>query len=71
MNDPQETLHTLRREIKTLRLSDGNTTAIERSEGEETPVVTAPSVVLIPETPGECLSMLGDMKSDDWDSKCC
>ena len=54
MNDPQETLHTLRREIKTLRLSDGNTTAIERSEGEETPVVTAPSVVVIPETPGEC-----------------
>ena len=55
MNDPQETLHTLRREIKTLRLSDGNRTAVERPKGVETPVVPAvpaPSVVVIPETPG-------------------
>ncbi|KAL5265255.1 hypothetical protein ACHWQZ_G006110 [Mnemiopsis leidyi] len=59
MNDPQETLHTLRREIKTLRLSDGNRTAVERPQRVETPVVPAvpaPSVVVIPETPDGTLN---------------
>ena len=70
MNDPQDTLHSLRSEIRTLRLSDGggNTTAMERGVGQETPPNTAPldrvgqetssvstaipSVLIIPDTPG-------------------
>ncbi|XP_063677102.1 ephrin type-A receptor 4-like isoform X2 [Bolinopsis microptera] len=67
MNDPQDTLHTLRSEIRTLRLSDGNTTAMERGVDQETPPNTAlldrvgqetssiatavPSVLIIPDTP--------------------